>query len=114
MKGARAGWRRHPWLAALAALAGLAALAFALRALVAAVMLARIAAAPAPVAPWMTPRLIVRAHGLSPDEVAVALGIAPATGRRTLAEIAAERGISFEDLAAPLVAAIEARRAEGR
>lgn len=61
---------------------------------------------------WMTPRYVARSWDVAPTVVGDALGFdGPPARRRTLAEIAAERGVPLDDLAAAIEAAIAAERA---
>lgn len=63
------------------------------------------------VEPWMTPRYIMRSYGLSPADVAGALGIVQGESpRMPLAEIAEQQNVPVESL----IAAIEALVGEGR
>jgi len=52
-----------------------------------------------PIEGWMTPRYVVQSWQLPPEVMIDALGEGPMPGkRRTLAEIAASQGISFDEL----------------
>ena len=64
--------------------------------------------------PWMTPGYVAHSWGI-PREIAFeALGLPPAPGGpRSLQDLAAERGLSPDALAAELQAAIDAFRAQG-
>ncbi|WP_323764990.1 hypothetical protein [Marinovum sp.] len=64
--------------------------------------------------PWMTPRYVAHSWHVPPEVVAEALDLRPGSGRITLAEIAARDGVSLEEIAARVVAAIEAERAAHR
>jgi hypothetical protein len=62
--------------------------------------------------PWMTPGYVAHSWGV-PREIAFeALGLPPAPGGpRSMADLAAERGVSVAELARDLQAAIDAFRA---
>ena len=61
--------------------------------------------------PWMTPRYVAHSWHVPPKVVAEALGLTPGGGRITMAEIAAREGVSLPEIAARVIAAIEADRA---
>ena len=62
--------------------------------------------------PWMTPRYIVRGYDLPPPLVAEVLGIVEQDRRgRPLGEIAAELGLTMEDLTARVRSAAAEHRA---
>ena len=62
--------------------------------------------------PWMTPGYVTHSWGVPPDVAAEALGLARGPGgHRPLADIAEERGVSFDALAQELQAAIDTARA---
>jgi uncharacterized protein (DUF58 family) len=107
----RALWRRHRWLfvAFLAAVA--LALLFAVR--VAIYMQDWPEHADEDIEGWMTPRYVALSWDVPPDVIVGALSIPrDGSGRRiTLDELAKERGIPVETLAADLEAAIAAFRA---
>ncbi len=61
-----------------------------------------------PIMGWMTPGMVARTRHLPPEAVAEALGLDPAAPRRkTLGEIAAERGVPLEVLIEPLQSLLE-------
>lgn len=61
--------------------------------------------------PWMTPRYVAHSWHVPPEVVGRALGLVPGGGRITLGEIAARDGVSLEEIARRVIAAIEAERA---
>ncbi len=62
-----------------------------------------------PIAPWMTPRYIVRAYHVPPSEMRALLDLSPGEGGRlTLEEIAARRGVPVETLIARIEQALPA------
>ena len=64
------------------------------------------------IAGWMTPRYVAHSWHLPPDLVADVLELERQTGRPpTLADIAAERDVTVDDLAARIEAAAETHRA---
>ena len=68
-----------------------------------------------PIAPWMTPRYIVRAYHLPPSEMRALLDLAPGEGGRlTLEEIAARRGVPVETLIARIEKALPANAPAAR
>lgn len=61
---------------------------------------------------WMTPRYVARSWHLPPDVMFTALGeTSMPDKRKPLHEIAADRGMSFEELQARIIAAASAYRA---
>lgn len=61
---------------------------------------------------WMTPGYVARSWQVEREVVGEALGLAPGTGGRlTLAEIAAARDVSLDEIEAGLMAAVAAARA---
>lgn len=65
-----------------------------------------------PIEGWMTPRYVVQSWGLPPEIVTEALGDGPMPGkRRTIEDLAADRGISVEELVARITAATQSYRA---
>ena len=66
----------------------------------------------AEIAPWMTPRYVAHSWRLPPEIVAETLDLDPPVGPPpTFGELAAERGVTVEDLAARIEKAAEAHRA---
>ncbi len=64
---------------------------------------------------WMTPRFVSMSYRLPMDEMMGVLDLEPRDGaRKTLAEIAEERGTTVEALAETLMAAVEEHRAQHR
>lgn len=61
--------------------------------------------------PWMTPRYVAHSWHVPPDVVVEALDLAPGGRRITMAEIAEREGVSLDEIAERVVAAIEAERA---
>lgn len=101
--------RRHLFLRAAFVLAVVVCAAFALRAGLSAWTLAR--AQGEPVAAWMTPRLVVRAYGVAPEDLAAVLGLEQGSApRRTLADIAAAQGRPAAALLAEVQALVDAPR----
>lgn len=85
------------------ALAGL----FAARAVMVARMWTEAPTAAMPIAPWMTPRYIVRAYGIPPRTMQALLGLDPGEGgRMTLEELAQARGEPVDALIARINAAL--------
>jgi len=105
-------WQSHRWLL-LGFLAALAlTLFFAGRAAVFAVYWSQ--HRDEAIAGWMTPGYIAHSWQLPPEVMGAALGLSPEEGegrRLTLAEIAADRGVSVETLAAEIEAVIATHRA---
>ncbi|WP_417524783.1 hypothetical protein [Marinovum sp.] len=64
--------------------------------------------------PWMTPRYVAHSWHVPPEVVVEALDLVPGGGRITMAEIAEREGVSLDEIAERLVAAIEAERAAHR
>lgn len=54
---------------------------------------------------WMTPRYVGRSWDLPPDVIMALMELQPGDGRRTLARIAAERGLTLAELEARVRAA---------
>jgi hypothetical protein len=106
--------RRHPLLAAGFVLAALATLVFAVRLALATLVWTVPALRDQPPAGWMTPRYVAMSWDVPPEVVRAALDLPQdGTGRRvTLAELAAERGVSVELLTQELAQAIAAHRTE--
>lgn len=66
-----------------------------------------------PIEGWMTPRLVAHGWHLPPDVLAAALGLELGAGKgRTLAQIAADQGITIAELAARIEAAALAFRSD--
>ncbi len=66
-----------------------------------------------PVASWMTPRFVAHSWDVPREEMMTILGLEPpGPGRRTLADIATEKGIPVEDYIREIEAGIAAFRAE--
>jgi hypothetical protein len=64
-----------------------------------------------PLEPWMTVGYVAHSYGLAPEILREKLGLAPEErDRRTLAEIAADQGQSFEVVRAALLDTIAAAR----
>jgi hypothetical protein len=69
----------------------------------------RVAGEPPLVEDWMTPGLVMRTYGITPEALADAMRIAPGSAKgETLAEIAKAQGISVDELLGRVQAAIEA------
>jgi hypothetical protein len=69
----------------------------------------RVAEEPALVEDWMTPGLVMRTYGLSPEVLAGALGVDPGSAKgKTLAEIAEAQGVPVEAVVARVQTAVEA------
>ncbi len=64
-----------------------------------------------PIEGWMTPGFVAHSNHVPPAVVRDALGLKPGGRRRTLGQIAAERGQSLEAMGAQIEAAIAASRA---
>ena len=65
-----------------------------------------------PIAPWMTPRYVARSWDVPRETMMEILGLeAGNPRRRTLADIAAEQGVTVEDYIARIEAGIAAFRA---
>ena len=104
-------WARHRWLL----LATVAALALAVFFGVRAVLFGLYWSGhrDETIAGWMTPRYVAMSWDVPPEVVGEALALAPdGSGRRiTLADLAAERGMSVEALGAEVAVAIAQYRA---
>lgn len=61
---------------------------------------------------WMTPRYVAHSWHVPPEIVADALGLAPGTGRVTVEELAARRGVPVEQVVQEITEAILAHRAK--
>ncbi len=69
----------------------------------------RVAGEPPLVEDWMTPGLVTRTYGITPEALADALTIAPGSAKgETLAEIAKSQGVSVDEILGRVQAAIEA------
>ena len=65
---------------------------------------------PPPLAGWMTPRFIIHAYHLPPEDLGAVLGLDRGEKpRATLDQIAAEQGVPLADLLARIAAAIAAQ-----
>lgn len=65
-----------------------------------------------PIAPWMTPRYVSHSWDIPREAMMDILGLEPpGPGRRTLADIAADRGIAVEDYILRIEGGIAAFRA---
>jgi len=66
-----------------------------------------------PLEPWMTIRYVARSHDVDSLALAASLGVEAAPGRRrTLEDLAAERGESYADFAAQVDAELARMRAD--
>lgn len=66
-----------------------------------------------PLEPWMTIRYVARSHDVDALALAGAVGVTPRPGqRRTLRDLAAERGESYEVFAARIEAELARMRAD--
>jgi hypothetical protein len=66
-----------------------------------------------PIADWMTVGYVARSYDVPRDKLAQAIGVTPRPGqRRTLVEIAAERGVDTGTLKSELQQAIDRLRAQ--
>ncbi len=61
---------------------------------------------------WMTPRYVAHSWHVPPQVVRDALELSPETGRVTIGQLAEQRGEPFAEVAAKIITAIEAARAE--
>lgn len=105
-------WARHRWLLLAFLAASALALFFTARAVVFAAYWTD--HKDEAIAGWMTPGYVVHSWDVPPEVVGAALGLSREDGdrRRTLAEIAAARGVPVAELARDLETAIAAFRAE--
>lgn len=107
MKALARLWRDHRALTLAFALATVLAAAFILRAAIGWERWSGLGDGPPVIEAWMTPGYIARTWDVPPEDLSEVLGIVAGEGRgRTLAAIAADRGIPFEDLRAALLARI--------
>ncbi|WP_372840165.1 hypothetical protein [Phaeovulum sp.] len=108
MKTLQRLWRNNRIALIGFVIAALAVAFFAVRMLVFTIYFADPAHRLAPIRGWMTPGMVARTRHLPPEVVADALGL-DLTGprRKTLNEIAAERGVPLEVLIAPLLPLLE-------
>lgn len=61
---------------------------------------------------WMTPGYVARSYQVDPEVLRDVLGVSPKDGRhRSLKDIAAETGLSVEEVVSALITAIEQERA---
>jgi hypothetical protein len=105
-------WRRHRLLTIAFLLAGALTAYFAVRLAASWIYWNDPAHRDVEIAGWMTPRYVAHSWRLPPELVADALDLERRAGRPlTLADIAAERGLTVEELAARLEAAAAAHRA---
>lgn len=66
-----------------------------------------------PLEPWMTIRYVARSYDVDPLALAASLGVTAAPGhRRTLEDLAEERGESYADFAARVEAELARMRAD--
>jgi hypothetical protein len=105
-------WRHNRLLMLTFCVAALLTLAFAIRSALHVDPFRRPPHDP-PIQAWMSPRLVSMGWHLPPEVLDAALGIPPYSGKgRTLADIAAEQGLAFDELKARVEAAIVAWRTE--
>ena len=105
-------WRRHRRLAIAFLLAGALTAFFAARLVSSWIYWSDPAHRDVDVAGWMTPRYVAHSWRLPPDLVAATLDLDRSAGPPpTFSDLAAERGVTVEDLAARIEAAAEAHRA---
>ncbi|MBV1868988.1 MAG: hypothetical protein KUG69_13955 [Marinosulfonomonas sp.] len=108
----RASFARHPVLSSGFLLALALVIFFAVRSVVALIYWADPEHRDQPIQGWMTPRYVVQSWQLPPEVMIEVLNAGPMPGRRlTLREIADDQGISVNDLATRITAAINAHRA---
>ena len=105
-------WRDHRLLTAAFLLAGALTTFFAVRLVASWIYWNDPAHRDVEIAPWMTPRYVAHSWRLPPEIVAETLDIdAPAGPPPTFGELAAERGVTVQDLATRIEMAAEAHRA---
>lgn len=108
-------WARHRGLTLAFLVAAVLTAFFLMRFIGAAIYWADPAHQDRPIAGWMPVRYVARSWEVPPEILGDALGLDPVPGpRRTIAEIAAQRGRSVQELAAELREAIAAYREQGQ
>ncbi len=108
-------FKAHPVLTPAFMLAATLTLLFAIRTIAFTIYWADPAHRDRAIEPWMTPRYVAQSWDLPPEEVAGALGIASGSARRvSMAEIAAQTGLSLEEIEARIRAAALARRQQDK
>ena len=107
-------WRDHRLLTAAFLVAGALTTFFAIRLVASWIYWNDPARRDVEIAGWMTPRYVAHSWRLPPEIVAETLGLDRHAGSPpTFAELAAERGVTVEDLAARIESAAETHRAAG-
>ena len=105
-------WRDHRLLTIAFLLAGVLTTFFAVRLIASWIYWNDPAHRDVEIAGWMTPRYVAHSWRLPPEIVAETLDLGPPAGPPpTFADLAAERGVTVEDLATQIEAAAEAHRA---
>ncbi len=105
-------WRDHKLLTIAFLLAGTLTTFFAVRLVASWIYWNDPAHRDLDIAGWMTPRYVAHSWRLPPEILAETLDLGPPAGSPpTIAELAAERGVTVEDLARQIEAAAEAHRA---
>ncbi len=107
-----AKWRRHPWLATAFALALAVTLFFATRMVLFTIYWSDPAHRDQSLQGWMTPGYVATSWDVPREVMQAALGDLGRPGKReTLDRIAAESGLSLDEVSARIEAAIAAHRA---
>ena len=107
-------WRRHRIAALLLAAALIAASFFGARLVREAVYFANPAHQRQALEPWMSPRYVARSWDLPPEVIIELMQLRPDAGRSTVAQVAADLGLTLSELEARVAAArarLDAERA---
>ena len=106
-----ASFKAHPVLTPAFLLAAALTILFTIRTIIFTIYWANPDHTDQAIEPWMTPRYLAYSWDLPPEEVAAALGVPLSSSRRvSLAEIAAQTGVSLDELQIRIRAAAAAYR----
>lgn len=112
MKRLLARFRERPMVTTIFLLAATLACVFVIRGVMFAIWWSDPAHRDQAIEGWMTPRYVARSWDVPHDVIGQALGFdGPPARRMPLREIAAERGVSVDELSAAIIAAITVERA---
>jgi hypothetical protein len=112
MPGLATIWKRHPVLGSLFLVAAAATGFFLVRAALFFLVWSDPIHHRQPVEAWMTPRYVARSWDIPREDMIGLLGLTPETvdrRRRTLEEIAADQGVSVDEIIARIEAYVAAR-----